>query len=70
MSIDIAMSNKANLKECFYSNQCEDKKVNCELTCIDYTPNNPTNPDNCLFMSQNCESCYFINYCFLKFKRL
>lgn len=51
---------------CVYSNQCEFKTANCEIYCIDYTPDKPFNPDDCNFMSQDCEFCDFLNYCITK----
>lgn len=52
------------MKDCCYSNSCTNYDYDCD-NCEDYEfLDYRKDPSSCLFMSQECEFCYFVNYCY------
>ena len=58
------------MKDCCYTDICLNCPNDCD-DCKDYKYYDPASdyefqkdPAHCLLMSQDCEFCYYVNYCY------
>ena len=53
---------------CVFQNECNHAPEFC-AECAEFEPIPKTDPNDCLFISQDCEGCHWLNYCYQTKKR-